>query len=265
MAKSIKQVAAGVGAVLAIVVAGGPSAAVAAADPGSSRSSAGQARDGGRGDGNGSHDPRRGRSDDAKRVRDRRDREPRRQKRPPGGDGRSTTVSAGRGTAVPETTTLAALEPVVDSALVIVPGVSTAPAGHHGPVPGAIGESTTQIVVPVVTFGNGRSPGPSPAQQPRVVPARSNSAQPVPQTPTAIAAPRAPSPGAPPRPSLPTDAGPWPLLQTPMASLWGTVQPGWPTGALFGLAGLLLAPIGGVCLGYRQARAARAANNLVSS
>jgi hypothetical protein len=35
-------------------------------------------------------------------------------------------------------------------------------------------------------------------------------------------------------------------------------------GALFGIAGLLLAPIAGVWLGQRQARAAKAASRLVS-
>jgi hypothetical protein len=35
-------------------------------------------------------------------------------------------------------------------------------------------------------------------------------------------------------------------------------------GALFGIAGLLLGPIAGVWLGYRQARATKAASQLVS-
>lgn len=56
----------------------------------------------------------------------------------------------------------------------------------------------------------------------------------------------------------------WPLSETPVASLWGDVRPGWPMGALFGIAGLLLAPIGGVWLGHRQARAAKTAAQLVS-
>ena len=43
------------------------------------------------------------------------------------------------------------------------------------------------------------------------------------------------------------------------------LEPRWPAGALFGIAGLLLAPLGGVWLGYRQARASKAASQLVGS
>ena len=51
----------------------------------------------------------------------------------------------------------------------------------------------------------------------------------------------------------------------PAASYWGTLTPGWPAGALFGIAGLILAPIGGVWLGHRQARAVKGASQLVRS
>jgi hypothetical protein len=52
-------------------------------------------------------------------------------------------------------------------------------------------------------------------------------------------------------------------MQRTVASLWAAAAPSLPGGALFGLAGLILAPIAGAWLGYRQARASRAAAQLV--
>ena len=129
----------------------------------------------------GSRDRQRGRSDDAQHARDRSDREPRAQRKPPGGSRGSTSA-----TAVPETVTQlpSPSSNRLPSSLPTFPTplpLSLRPprtARRHGPVPRAIGESTTEIVVPVVTFGNGRSPGPSPAQQPRVLPTRTSPAQP---------------------------------------------------------------------------------------
>jgi hypothetical protein len=48
-----------------------------------------------------------------------------------------------------------------------------------------------------------------------------------------------------------------------VASLWAAAAPGWPSGLLFGIAGLILAPIAGAWLGYRQARASKAAAQLI--
>jgi hypothetical protein len=45
-------------------------------------------------------------------------------------------------------------------------------------------------------------------------------------------------------------------------TFFGKVESGWPVGVLFGIAGLLLAPIAGVWLGHRQARAAKVTSNL---
>jgi hypothetical protein len=59
-------------------------------------------------------------------------------------------------------------------------------------------------------------------------------------------------------------SAPEPRPEPPAAVLWATVKPTWPTGAIFGIAGLLLAPIAGMWLGRRQAHAAKSASQLVS-
>ncbi len=275
------RVAAGVAAVFAIVVAGGPGAVVASADPGSPRSSSGQSPDGGRGDGNGPRGHQeRGSRDGAGHGSQRRGsgREPggqRGQARGDGGD-QSTGVTPRRGTsdvAVAETTTASrgvvvesAAPTVVPAAPTVVPVAPTVPVQRAGPaesVPGPIGQSAMEITVPLVTIGDGRLPGP-PSERPGELPGGQTSPGPaVPQPLTTIAAPPARSSMAPPQPSLTAESDPWPLFKTPVASFWGTVQPGWAAGVLFGVAGLLLAPIAGVWLGHRQARAVKAASQLV--
>ncbi len=99
--------------------------------------------------------------------------------------------------------------------------------------------------------------GPITGQSPSVVPVPQLAAPAVPET-----APETVPVSSP--PPVTTDLRAWPSSQLPVASLWGRVQPGWPVGALFGIAGLLLAPLAGVWLGHRQARAARSASELVS-
>ncbi|HYO04642.1 MAG TPA: hypothetical protein VET27_23335 [Mycobacterium sp.] len=130
-------------------------------------------------------------------------------------------------------------------------------------MPGPVGESAPQVMAPLVTVGNGRSPG-LPTTRPGDLPARIVGGPAVPQTVTALPAPPEGSSVTPPQPLLAVEPAPWPLAGTPVASLWGSVQPGWPAGVLFGIAGLLLAPIAGVWLGHRQARAVKAASQLVS-
>jgi hypothetical protein len=102
-----------------------------------------------------------------------------------------------------------------------------------------------------VKVGNGRSPG-----------ILSGHDAPTREGPVDVAVP-AVTPQAV-TPQLPP---PYRLEVTPaqhmVASLWSAAAPGWPGGLLFGLAGLILAPIAGAWLGYRQARASRAAAQLI--
>jgi hypothetical protein len=138
------------------------------------------------------------------------------------------------------------------------PGVPAPPAGGGGgsgaapagaaPVPGRMG---TPITSPRVTIGNGRSPGILSGQgddepsQPRPVEDQPAPAPPPPQLPP---------------PARLDMAKPWQLT---VASLWAAAAPNRPGGLLFGLTGLVLAPLAGVWLGYRQARATKAASQLI--
>jgi hypothetical protein len=102
-----------------------------------------------------------------------------------------------------------------------------------------------------VTVGNGRSPG--------ILSGRHEAPTPKAVTPDAIpveapaVAPQAP-------PSFRLDEAP---AERIVASLWEAAIPSWPSGLLFGIAGLILAPIAGAWLGYRQAKASKAAAKLV--
>ena len=123
-------------------------------------------------------------------------------------------------------------------------------SGGGGSGVGAV--SAPPIAAPRVTVGNGRSPGILSGRhdaptQPAVAP----DAAPV-EAPPAVA-PQAP-------PSFRLDETP---AQRMVASLWEAAVPSWPSGLLFGIAGLILAPIAGAWLGYRQAKASRAAAKLV--
>lgn len=147
-----------------------------------------------------------------------------------------------------------------------VPAVAVG-TGGGGAIPG---QATVPFTAPVVTFGDGRTPA-FLAETPEELPGRSTPRPLVKQAQPTAAATAAVAP--PPRPALEPVAvtghllavvpAPWPLSETTVTSLWGRVEPGWPAGLLFGIAGLLLAPIGGVWLGWRQARAARSASQLV--
>lgn len=76
----------------------------------------------------------------------------------------------------------------------------------------------------------------------------------------------APTPAAlpDPEPLSPRQAAPLRLarLNLPVAPLGSDTRPGQPMTSLFGILGLLLIPLAGAALGYRQARAARAVGAL---
>lgn len=269
MPKSITRVAAGVTVAFVITVTGGAGAAVTSADPGSPRSPSGQSRDGGhsRGDGDGNQ------SQSGPRNGDRRSNGPhdnggsgdltsRGQLDVTAGDGpsslvvaQSTTTSSRAVVAQSEAPTVAAEVPTVAvpvSAPAPAP-VSVAITGTGGG--GTAGASVAPRVVPRATFGDGRSPGLLSAAEPAT-------AQPIPAGP-ALAPVVEPTGAAPASPTpLTMDVGSWPLSETPVTTFWGKIEPGWPVGVLFGIAGLLLAPVAGVWLGHRQARAAKVSSNL---
>ncbi|OFJ54671.1 hypothetical protein [Mycolicibacterium grossiae] len=148
---------------------------------------------------------------------------------------------------------------------------ATSPTGSPtGSPPAVIAESggggavaaVDSPTAPTVVFGNGRVPGEGstrPADPPRPEPVLSSpdvvlAPVVVADPPTAPVAPVAVLP-----PSARTDErSGTPVLAAPPAETGGI-------GALWGLAGLLLAPLAGIGLGYRQARAHRAAAELTSS
>jgi hypothetical protein len=106
---------------------------------------------------------------------------------------------------------------------------------------------------PRVTFGNGRTPG-----------TRQPDSEPQWRAPVAEPAPAAPPPPPPPAPA-PAPAPSW-VGRIPAAPVL-TQQMGEPrpvdwSDPLWGVAGLLLIPAAGAVLGYRQARAAHAAERL---
>jgi hypothetical protein len=146
---------------------------------------------------------------------------------------------------------------------------STIPTSGGGGGVVADAATSAPVVAPRVTFGDGRSPGllsQRPGEPPAQMGPEPTIAQPLP------AVPASPAPTLLPMPTqtalvrpLTMESTPWPLSETPvMSSVWGKVQLGWPVSVLFGIAGLLLAPIGGVWLGHRQARAAKSASQLVA-
>lgn len=140
------------------------------------------------------------------------------------------------------------------AAVIPTPAVPAVPAG---PVSDGGGASPVAAAPPVgspaVTVGNGRSPGiltGRPERAPRSTGTTPNVAPAV--TPPAATL-QLPQPYR-------LDVAP---AEPMVASLWAAAPPVRPDGLLFGLAGLILAPIAGAWLGYRQARASRAAAQLI--
>jgi len=151
---------------------------------------------------------------------------------------------------------------------VSVPSLPAAPGPDSGGA--AITEPNgPPFTAPPVVFGDGRTPGilswsrasgdarPETAVGPAEILV-------VNMAPLVEAPPPAPAPSPP--PPSPTAvrldvAPPW---QRTVASMWAAAaEPSQPGGLGFGIAGLILAPLAGVWLGYRQARASRAAAQLV--
>ena len=124
--------------------------------------------------------------------------------------------------------------------------------GSGGAIPPALVTST-------VTVGNSRTPG-----------FLGGAAQ------SSVAAGSVPAPVAP-VPSAVIQSSPDPAVMPPTTILrefesqapefidrmWAPLRPAFPGGLVFGITGLMIAPLAGVWLGYRQARAADAADRLV--
>lgn len=129
-------------------------------------------------------------------------------------------------------------------------GAGRAPGGSgvdRAGVPGA------RFDPPRVTFGNGRTPG---TQQ--------RDSEPQWRAPVAEPAPAAPPPPPPPPPPpapAPSWVGPIPAAPV-LTQQMGEPRPVDWSDPLWGVAGLLLIPAAGAVLGYRQARAAHAAERL---
>lgn len=253
MARFSPRLMAGVGVLSVFLLLGGP-AAMAVADPGGSHSNRGSGFDRGSGGGNGRggserHDRDRvGNIDGGKRgeVED--------------GPGivESPTVRVGSGRAdVAE----AAPRTAADSGETVSSGTGPGLFNGSGPTPSSGGGSgsaragvpSVRVGPPPVTVGNGREPGikkgtPEPQWRAPALP------EPVP------VAPPPPPPAAPaPPPPAEVKMNPIQPVQTQrldVAEVDDWQNPWW------GLAGLLLIPCAGAALGYRQARAAHAAERL---
>ncbi|MEO3757149.1 hypothetical protein ABGB19_02505 [Mycobacterium sp. B14F4] len=229
MARSSPRLAAGVGVLSVFLLLGGSGAAVAFADPGGSRGSdrgsASDRGDDGRGGsrGGGKDDDRRG-SDGPRSAREGSDDA----SKSGSSDGPRTRVGSGR-----------------EDIARLSPGADADSGGGSGAVsPGA----TSVFEPPKVTIGNGRAPGiQRDDPEPRW---RAPSPQP--------AEPPAPPPPPPPPVQAPSlvdriATPPTVVRQFVVAPAAELTEPLW------GVAGLLLIPAAGAALGYRQARAAQAA------
>lgn len=137
-----------------------------------------------------------------------------------------------------------------------IPPVVVATGGAGGSVAGG---APIAFERPAVVFGNGRTPGvlssgragaqaPVEAGEPAVAAVPEAAIAPVvipPSPPTAL-------------PNVAADD----QLPRFVSEAWSPIGPGDNSGALFGVAGLLLIPLAGIWLGYRQALAARAVAGL---
>lgn len=300
VARMRRRVAAGAVMFAAVVTVGGPGIAAAPADPGhgGSHRDRGSEGDGGNGDRHGRGGSRNDSRGGDRRVRNDRDRHDGRDERGElrghggyggGGDGgrrndhgskgdggrnysewddddsSSGTASRGTTTAVASRSVAAESESVgvesIDTAstgggtTVVTPPVAVA-GGGGGAVPGGV---PAAIEPPTVTFGNGRTPGLLSSARPGAEISAEAPGQAVLAVPEAATAPIV-LPPAPPT-ELP-NVGAESKLPWISSEVWSPIGPGDNSGALFGLAGLLLIPLAGVWLGYRQAMASRAAASL---
>jgi hypothetical protein len=285
MARSKLRTVAGAGSIAAFLLVGGAAIPVVSADPGHTRDGNGShrggdsRRDAGTGR-NGQDRGERGRDDrggwqrgggsigpDRTTGPDRRndpsDRNPadgsdRTAELDPNRTGttaRSDEVVTDSSSASRRSVTTATAVPEAPTPLPVVPARRGAGGGGGGGGSGAAAVTdpgASAFTAPPVTIGNGRSPGiltgPHEGAPSRAAPDVAGPAV----TPPAV------TPQLPPSDRL--DVAP---PQRTVAALWAAAAPGRPDGVLFGLAGLILAPIAGAWLGYRQARASRAAAKLV--
>lgn len=255
------------GLLVATLAIGGPGVVVVAADPGSHSSHSRDGRDnrGAHRDRDGSSDRRESRQDrgaDSRRDtrtgtrEDRRGASTERAARDTGAKGSASKnsrdddavvlVPAARGGQ--STARVAPDQPVVT-----VPEPQPAPESGGGGG-GSVGAVVTSADPPRVVFGNGRTPGP---------PADASDTRPPVTTPAVVVSADVPAPAAwtppPAQPAAPT------MIQRTMAPLLTPTAPASGLSSLWGLAGLILAPLAGILLGYRQARANKAAADLKSS
>lgn len=273
MARSNLRLVAGAGVVAAFLLIGDPFAAVAMADTRVSQSS--HSDDGKRPDQLSSGTKRDGpkRGGDDSRDQPKADDDPCDDTKPKEGDNSPGAAvgtngknepTDGAGPQVSRTSSIAAAE-VPATEAPVSPGRSDSAAPS-----GAEQQARALARSPRVTVGNGRAPGivngsPEPAREtvpaPAIVPVAFEPA-PVP--------PVVPQPGGAPS-NLPLVVAPTPwwinlfYLPPTRPTVLGTAPPTMMNRWLFGLAGLLLIPAAGAVLGYRQARAAQAAEVLVQA
>jgi hypothetical protein len=273
VARSKLRTVAGAGTIAAFLLVGGSAIPVASADPGQSR------------DGNGSDRGGESRHGDGRRGQDRGERgrddrsgwqrggDPVGPDRTNGPDRKNDPKSTddakrnpNRSEVASRTGTTARSDEVVTDSSVsrrsVTGQVTTAAPVPEVPTPSAAGgggsgaaavtaPGGSPLTPPPVTIGNGRSPGIL-TGRPDNAPSRTGAPD--------VAAP----PVTPPAPQLPPATQlDVPPVQRTVATLWAAAAPSRPGGVLFGLAGLIFAPIAGAFLGYRQARASRAAAQLV--
>lgn len=284
MARFSHRLAAGVGVFAAFFLLG-TSATVAFAEPGGSHSDRGSSSDRGNGGGKGrggserhDHD-RRGNNNSGQRgVSDERNSgtgDDGGSRKPDAGDdgigstdpgfiespaarvgsGRvaaaDTEESAPSLAAAPDATDSNASRVSESSTSVVVDAVSPGGSGS-----GFAGVPSTQFSPPQVTVGNGREPRtPQPAP-----PEPQWQAAPAPQPAPAAPPPPPPAPSAP-LPSSPLNQTSAPPVLTQQLGVGVGPSTDW-SNPLWGVAGLLLIPVAGAALGYRQARAAHAAERV---
>jgi hypothetical protein len=286
VARFSHRLAAGVGVFAAFFLLG-TSATVAFAEPGGSHSDRGSSSDRGNGGGKGrggserhDHD-RRGNNNGGQRgVSDERNsgtRDDGGSRKPDAGDdgigstdpgfiespaarvgsGRvaaaDTEESAPSLAAAPDASDSNASRVSESSTSVVVEAVSPGGSGS-----GFAGVPSPQFSPPQVTVGNGREPRtPQPAQ-----PEPQWQAAPALQPAPAVQPPPPPPPAPPaPLPSSPLNQTSSPPVLTQQLGVGVGPSTDW-SNPLWGLAGLLLIPVAGAALGYRQARAAHAAESV---
>lgn len=266
MARFSQRLAAGVGLCAAFIMLGG-AATVAVADPGRSYSDRGHGSDRGNGGGNA-----RGGSARDNEARGSNDRSGRRGEvggwkgsADPGvAESPQSRVGSGRvgiaevtesGPSIAPNSRIASDSDVSSEARTSesIPNVSDAAEAPSGSGSGRADVPSTRFSPPRVTVGNGRDPAirrgePEPRWQAPAI-------QPAPAAPP----PPPPAPRAPEAPSSWVKLDPAPPVLTQQLGVAAATD--W-SNPLWGLAGLLLIPAAGAALGYRQARAAQAADRL---